>query len=250
MAAVLRNYARNLRKTHDHLYSVNGYLFTTGCAVASRALRRRRRTGAVAVKKRDPYHMAVTALADSAGAGRFGWGRPLVVTALAAELGLSPTPVREALARLAGEGLFDHHPGRGYFAASPSASDIVNLYEMHRRLANWAIDLIPRGAKPAAIETSALRVEALFASLVSTAGNDVLNRAHRRTALQLRPVRHVEGEVAPVPEDQIVQQEQLLVGGDFSALRQALEIYHQDRMTAAQTVFSVMRRSSESIDRI
>ncbi len=64
----------------------------------------------------DPYHMALSALSGFAGEGRFGAGTPLVVTTLARELGLSPTPVREALARLAGEGVIDHWPGRGYFS--------------------------------------------------------------------------------------------------------------------------------------
>lgn len=226
-------------------------MFTSGQPVAGRHGRRRLRSQAGPVRERDPYHLAVTTLADFAGEGRFGWGRPLVATALAAELGLSPTPVREALARLAGEGILEHRPGRGYFAPSPTASDIVDLYEMHRRLAGWAIDVIPHGARPAGVEAAPLlRVEAFFASLVATAGNDVLTRAHRRTALQLRPVRHIEQEVEPVSEYQIVQQERLLIRGEFAALRHAVDVYHRDRMTAAQAVFSVMRRAGESIDRI
>ncbi|MCQ4078953.1 GntR family transcriptional regulator, partial [Klebsiella pneumoniae] len=63
------------------------------------------------MRSRDPYNDALTALAAFAGSGRFGWGEPLVATALAAELELSQTPVREALARLAGEGLIEHRPG-------------------------------------------------------------------------------------------------------------------------------------------
>ena len=79
------------------------------------------------MKDRDPYHSALNALAGFAAAGRFGWGEPLVATALAEELRLSPTPVREALARLAGEGVIEHRPGRGYFAPSPTASDIAEM---------------------------------------------------------------------------------------------------------------------------
>ena len=46
------------------------------------------------MKDRDPYHSALNALAGFAAAGRFGCGEPLVATALAEELRLSPTPVR------------------------------------------------------------------------------------------------------------------------------------------------------------
>ncbi|WP_392354013.1 GntR family transcriptional regulator [Brevundimonas sp. LF-1] len=54
----------------------------------------------------------------------------MVVTTLARELGLSPTPVREALARLAGEGVIEHWPGRGYFAPRLAASDIVEALRL------------------------------------------------------------------------------------------------------------------------
>lgn len=203
------------------------------------------------MKARDPYHLAVTALADFAGEGRFGWGRPLVVTSLAVELGLSPTPVREALARLAGEGVLEHRPGRGYFAPSPTASDIVELYEMHRRLVGWAIDLIPPGARRAPIVApSALPGEAVFAGLVAMAGHEVLNRAYRRTAFQLRPIRRVERDLDPAVDAQMGRHEQLLIRRDLVALRQAIEVYHNERMEAAQRVFAVLRRSGESIDRI
>ena len=56
------------------------------------------------MRERDQFAVARTALAGYAAAGRFGWGHPLVATSLATELGLSPTPVREALAHL------DRHP--------------------------------------------------------------------------------------------------------------------------------------------
>ena len=105
------------------------------------------------MRSRDPYNDALTALAAFAGSGRFGWGEPLVATALAAELELSQTPVREALARLAGEGLIEHRPGRGYYAPSPSADDIVDLYEIHRRLVHLAIDLLDAAGTTVALQS-------------------------------------------------------------------------------------------------
>lgn len=203
------------------------------------------------MKGRDPYHLAVAALTDFASEGRFGWGRPLVATALAAELGLSPTPVREALARLAGEGVLEHRPGHGYFAPSPTASDIADLYELHWRLAGWAIERILPGTRPPLPEVSLRpRIEAFYDSLMASADNDVLDRVYRRTALQLRPVRRVERLVDPVADEAVARQEALFREGRMSDLRPVIDAYHRNRIAAAQAVFSVMRRTAESIDRI
>lgn len=205
------------------------------------------------MKERDPYHTALRALAGFAGAGRFRWGEPLVATALAAELRLSPTPVREALARLAGEGVLEHRPGRGYFAPSPSASDIAELYDLHRRLAHWALDAFATPVvwtaegPPATVQ---LRLESLYGAMAATAGSEVLARAQRRTAIQLRPIRVVEAAVEPIDVDQISLQEDLLSRGRVADLRIEVDIYHQGRVAASQAVFAVMRRSGESIDEI
>jgi len=48
---------------------------------------------------------------------------------LAARMGLSPTPVKHALARLAGEGLVVHRAGFGPFVAEPTVDEILELYD-------------------------------------------------------------------------------------------------------------------------
>lgn len=205
------------------------------------------------MKTRDPYHLALTALARFTGAGRFGWGMPLVTTTVAEELGLSPTPVREALARLAGEGVIEHRPGRGYFAPSPSSSDIVELYDLHRRLTLWAAtDLGRHDAWPVIEKTGTPqeRVERLFAQLVEVTGNGALIRAHRRTATQLRPIRVVEDRVAPLSFELVDRMEGLLSQVRLDLLPPVIESYHHERSTNAQRVFAMMRRSVESIDQI
>ena len=205
------------------------------------------------MKERDPYHTALRALAGFAGAGRFRWGEPLVATALATELRLSPTPIREALARLAGEGVLEHRPGRGYFAPSPSASDIAELYDLHWRLAHWALDVLSAPFVWPAVGPSAtieLRLESLYGAMVAAAGNDVLARTQRRTAIQLRPIRMVEATIEPIDMDQLDRQEALLSTGRLADLRAEVDVYHRRRVAASQAVFSVLRRSGESIDQI
>jgi len=73
---------------------------------------------------RDPYGTALGAVRRFADDGRFVPGEPIVVTELAAEVGLSATPVREALACLAGQGLIERRRGRGYFYPALDGSEI------------------------------------------------------------------------------------------------------------------------------
>jgi len=57
-------------------------------------------------------------------------GTPLVEGQIASQLGISKTPVREALARLAGEGLVLTEAGRGSVVAGISEQTIRELYQL------------------------------------------------------------------------------------------------------------------------
>lgn len=201
----------------------------------------------------DPYHMALSALSGFAGEGRFGAGMPLVVTTLARELGLSPTPVREALARLAGEGVIDHWPGRGYFAPGLAATDIVELYDYHQRLVLWAIDKpVSTGGVAVEQEEASLldRLERVFAAATGRSGNRVLIRAQRLAAARLRPVRVVETVVAPVTIDEINRLEGLFEDEEGAGFREAVIRYHEGRMEAVASISAAIRRPGESIVQI
>ena len=83
-------------------------------------------------KPKDPFSLALDTLRVRLGGGRLILGEPLTITDLAEELGLSATPVREALSRLAGEGLIEDRRGRGYFARRYDVTDLVELYDLRR----------------------------------------------------------------------------------------------------------------------
>ncbi|MET9211142.1 MULTISPECIES: GntR family transcriptional regulator [unclassified Nocardia] len=59
--------------------------------------------------------------------------------ALCARLGISRAPVREALRRLAEQGLIEHLPRRGYRVMVWSAADLVQLFEVRRALERHAL---------------------------------------------------------------------------------------------------------------
>jgi DNA-binding GntR family transcriptional regulator len=71
--------------------------------------------------------------------GRFAPGSRLREADLARHLGVSTTPVREALARLDREGLVVIQPRRGAIVAAPSVRAITELFEIRQALESWAI---------------------------------------------------------------------------------------------------------------
>jgi DNA-binding GntR family transcriptional regulator len=77
--------------------------------------------------------------------GQVPAGHPLQEAALATQLGVSRTPVREALARLASEGLLDTF-GRSFIVPSLSETDVEEIYELRLLL------------EPAALRDIAMRI--------------------------------------------------------------------------------------------
>jgi len=65
---------------------------------------------------------------------------------IAERIGVSRTPVREAMVRLHGERFLDHHAEGGYRVASPSPTVINELYEIRRALELFAIRRCAEGA--------------------------------------------------------------------------------------------------------
>lgn len=75
--------------------------------------------------------------------GRVTWGEPLREAALAARLGVSRTPVREALARLASEGLAEAH-GRSFAVPALTGEDLEDIYELRLLLETEAVSQAAR----------------------------------------------------------------------------------------------------------
>ena len=70
--------------------------------------------------------------------GAMSWDEPLREVALAAQLGVSRTPIREALARLASEGLI-RVGGRSFAVPALSEDDVEEIYELRVLLETEAI---------------------------------------------------------------------------------------------------------------
>jgi DNA-binding GntR family transcriptional regulator len=86
---------------------------------------------------RDDVHAALrTRIVE----GQFLPGSRLQDVQLAAELGVSRTPIREALLRLAAEGLVESDPNRGFFVAPLRREEILETYPIVWTLECLALD--------------------------------------------------------------------------------------------------------------
>lgn len=81
-------------------------------------------------------------------AGAFAPGERLVESNVATQLAVSRSPVREALSRLAADGLLDLRSG-GFYVALPTPQDMAEIYEMRRLLEPTAARQVARAMTPA-----------------------------------------------------------------------------------------------------
>ncbi|MCK0112679.1 GntR family transcriptional regulator [Ornithinimicrobium sp. F0845] len=98
--------------------------------------------------------------------GQFAAGERLYEQALAQDLGVSRTPVRDALKRLAAEGLVDTTPNKGAQVVSFTAEDTVALYDLRAQFEPVACRLaVPRLSEDdlAELEDLDARMQAIVA---------------------------------------------------------------------------------------
>lgn len=186
---------------------------------------------------RDPYGTALGAMRRFAEAGRFIPGEPIVVTELAAEVGLSATPVREALACLAGQGLIERRRGRGYFYPALTAAEIIDLFELQLAYLHAALTLYPRGLTPlrkAAVGVDPRNgVQALFDAVITQSTNAALLLAHQRVADRLKAVLKAERTHEEADGAMVKTMVEAIVQGRIPDLLGLLKTHHERRCARA-----------------
>ncbi len=109
-------------------------------------------------------------------------GDRLNEVALSKELGVSRTPLREALNRLVAENLFEFKPGQGFFCRALDAQSVFDLYECRRITEAAAVRLACERASDNALR--ALH-DALHATGIETAGLTVAEACSRDEAFHM-----------------------------------------------------------------
>ncbi len=112
------------------------------------------------------YRQLKTEIVD----GRMRPGEPLAEVDLSERIGVSRTPIREALQRLAIEGLVTWVPGRGAFVSAVSVPEIVELFQIREALETHAARLAARSPRHA---TLAVFLERLETARQALAAGDV-----------------------------------------------------------------------------
>ena len=203
--------------------------------------------GSASGKPRDPFSAALDALRAELRNGRLVLGEPLTITELAQSLGLSATPVREALSRLAGEGLIEDRRGRGYFAPRYDVSDLVELYGLRRLYLDEALtagEVTGPLAGPEATDPQAPaggQLADLLDWIAAQAGNRALFDAYRQVSDRLAPSVQVEAQVFALTDELAQLRSALIERAKFSVV---LANLHDARQRRASELVRAMRANA------
>jgi DNA-binding GntR family transcriptional regulator len=199
---------------------------------------------------RDQYTVVLASLRARFRDGEWVDGEPLTVGDLAAGYGVSATPVREALSRLAGDGLVEDRRGRGYYARRIDGVDLADLYRVQQTLAQVALAAARRGGGPqrqpgpagAEYREQPVRAwETLFERILRSANSAFLMSTQNRLADRLAPARRLEPDIL---RETIADFEPLvaaLSSSDWAGLECALAPFFRRRRAAVEALVVRMR---------
>jgi DNA-binding GntR family transcriptional regulator len=177
-------------------------------------------------------------------------GQLLQIGVLADELGVSTTPVREALTRLAAERMIMSVPKRGFFARTPSEEDIFGLYCVNRTILDAAVARWPENnpAPAAAEEAAAVPVQErsaeqlarqtgeLFLQVALRSGVGEFGEIVRNMNDRLHHARMLECEIVPDVFVEMTRIAELIVAHERVQLRHALVAYHDERLKVVAAI--------------
>lgn len=174
-----------------------------------------------------------TALKALLREGAYPPGQRLEANRIADDVGVSMTPVRDALNRLVGERLVESSSGDGFHVPRLSEGDLRDLYEWHSALiimAAQTVRVLPDAEQMQAALASDTLVEATaasFALMAEAVPNGELRGAILNASDRLHPFRRLEDLVL---EPIIGELEEVVVAAPGQ--RPAIRRYHAARMRA------------------
>jgi DNA-binding GntR family transcriptional regulator len=169
--------------------------------------------------------------------GRFRLRQRLDAGAIASELGVSTTPVREALLRLTSERLVSFRPAHGFAVAMWSESGLRDLYRWRGELAELTLAGFAGAAAPVsrAAMSYAAQVAELFAAFESGAHAELLHAA-RNADDRLHVARIAEAEIWPNVEQELSMIANAIASGSAVRIKNALGKYHARRVANAKRI--------------
>ncbi len=206
--------------------------------------------GEDAIEHPDLTEMTYQRLRHGILSGRYPVGDRLQVTILSDQLGVSHTPVKIALNRLASEGLVERVPRRGMFVTRPSRKKVEEIQEvrllieihaitvgtalataghladLHLEVDRYAELVDRRSIDGWSVERAAELNESFHEKIVALAGNEKLLEIWRSLQIQQQIVRLNSLVPEPRPTEVLAQHRSILDGleaGDVESALRALE---------------------------
>lgn len=187
--------------------------------------------------------------------GAFAPGARLDVNDLAAAEGVSPTPVRNALNRLAGAGLLVSQSNEGFFAPRWSEQDLRDLYDSCAAMLAIAVARAAKGRvrarMPAHSDLSTdrsieLQTEATFHAVMSLCDNKRLSLQFSGANTSLRPARMLEGEWIANRDAEWRRIKDAYDSLELDELDRLIAVYHRRRIRLAPKIAARMQESETS----
>lgn len=176
------------------------------------------------------------ALKERLLAGHWPAGFRLDTARLADDLGVSKSPVRDSLNRLAGEHLVEFEPGQGYHVPRLDERRLLDLYDLNLLLIFGALrdGIVPLATGAPVDREPAILAAWCFSRIGQLSGNAELLAAILGMNDRLAPARHLEAVLIADPMADLIALEVALTAGvDGSIIRQIVTQYHELRKLEA-----------------
>lgn len=196
-------------------------------------------------KRADSFNIALENLRDELRGGIHPTGSRLTASEIAERLSLSQTPVREALSRLAGEGLLQDRRGQGFFVPRLSELDLAVLFRLQQALLLMTCEGDGQPAPASELDrlTGAegadlarrdppIAAERLFRLLAARA-SPPLARHLARLHDQLAAIRQAEPQVLDGLSEEFDALAAAVAEGEREAIRDGLVRFFERRIGAA-----------------
>ncbi|WP_144037697.1 GntR family transcriptional regulator [Sphingopyxis sp. KK2] len=197
---------------------------------------------------------AYTELKARVMAGEFAPGSKLDPGQLAAELGASATPVRDALHRLSGERLVDSWHQEGFRQPLVSEADLRDLYAWTAMLLGYALRSLTMPPVPpdgpvvgADGDDYPGRLDRLFRSIALFSPNREVRHAIASAVDRLHLVRALEHQTDPLCSEALADLEEDFRSARWPELRAKINSFHRRRLTWVRRVCAEMRKREEAL---
>lgn len=214
------------------------------------------------LKPRSNTQRAIDEMRELIFTGRLPAGSDHLESELAAQLGMSRTPVREAALTLEAQGLLEMRPRKGVRILPVSVEDMREIYDVLTELESLAAELAAKrnysdpelsalaqsiADMDRAIESENLEIwaeadELFHKELVRLGGNSRVETIVAMMSDQVRRARSITLYMRPVPIKSNVDHRGVLDAIRKGDAKQARRIHHEHRQSAKAVIIDLLER--------